>query len=69
MLPSAYFYFDTLYEGNCLKSMTIYGGGFGHGAGMSQNGAKCLAGLGMTAEDILKYYYSDVLIEEMTNLQ
>ena len=23
----------------------------------------------MTAEDILKYYYSDVLIEEMTNLQ
>ena len=49
--------------------MTIYGGGFGHGAGMSQNGAKCLAGLGMTAEDILKYYYSDVLIEEMTNLQ
>lgn len=69
LLPSAYFYFDTLYEDNCLKSMTIYGGGFGHGAGMSQNGAKCLAGLGMTAEDILKYYYSDVLIEEMTNSQ
>lgn len=62
LLPSAYFYFDSLYEGNSLNSMTIYGGGFGHGAGMSQNGAKCLADMGMTAENILKYYYSDVEI-------
>ena len=65
LLPSGYFYFDTLYENNCLKSMTIYGGGFGHGAGMSQNGAKCLANLGMTVEDIVKYYYKDIQIEKM----
>lgn len=65
LLPSAYFYFDSLYEGNSLKSMTIYGGGFGHGAGMSQNGAKCLANMGMTAENILKYYYTDVEIGEV----
>lgn len=63
LLPSAYFYFDALYENNGLKSMTIYGGGFGHGAGMSQNGAKCQANLGMSAEDILKYYYNDIVIE------
>lgn len=67
LLPSAYFYFDALYEGNGLKSMTIYGGGFGHGAGMSQNGAKCLANMGMTAEDILKYYYTDIEIEELAD--
>lgn len=66
LLPSAYFYFDALYEDNCLKSITIHGGGFGHGAGMSQNGAKCLAGQGITAQDILKYYYTDVEIEEVT---
>lgn len=65
LLPSAYFYFDTMYEGNCLKSMTLYGGGFGHGAGMSQNGAKCLAKRGMKAEDILKYFYSDVEIKSV----
>ena len=65
LLPSAYFYFDALYENNGLKSMTIYGGGFGHGAGMSQNGAKCLANLGVGAEDILKYYYNDIVIEEI----
>lgn len=65
LLPSAYFYFDTLYEENCLKSLTLYGGGFGHGAGMSQNGAKCLAKLGMGAEDILKYFYSDVEIKSV----
>ncbi len=65
LLPSAYFYFDTMYEDNCLESMTLYGGGFGHGAGMSQNGAKCLAGLGMAAEDILKYFYSDVEIKSI----
>lgn len=65
LLPSAYFYFDTMYEDNCLKSMILYGGGFGHGAGMSQNGAKCLAKLGMAAEDILKYFYSDVEIKSV----
>ena len=45
--------------------MTIYGGGFGHGAGMSQNGARCLADMGRTAEEILKYYYTDIVIQEM----
>ena len=65
LLPSAYFYFDTMYEENCLRSMTLYGGGFGHGAGMSQNGAKCLAQLGMAADDILKYFYSDVEIKSV----
>ncbi len=65
LLPSAYFYFDCMYEEQSLKSMTIYGGGFGHGAGMSQNGAKCLANMGLAAEDILRYYYTDIEIAPM----
>lgn len=66
LLPSAYFCFDVMYDNQCLKSMTICGGGFGHGAGMSQNGAKCLADMGKCAEEILKYYYTDVEIKEIT---
>ena len=31
-----------------------------HGAGMSQNGAKCLANKGYSAEQILNYYYNDI---------
>lgn len=37
--------------------------GYGHGVGMSQNGADSLAKQGMTYEEIIKYYYRDVEIE------
>ena len=37
----------------------IYGGGFGHGVGMSQNGAKALCAMGYTYKDILQYYYKN----------
>ena len=62
-LPSAYFYIQKEYDntgesGNNLNQIIIYGAGFGHGCGMSQNGAKCLAGRGLTAEEILTYYYN-----------
>lgn len=64
LLPSAYFYFDALYEEGCLTGMHIYGGGFGHGEGMSQNGAKRLAQSTASAEEILRYYYMDITIED-----
>ena len=35
----------------------LIGGGFGHGVGMSQNGAKNMAAAGYKAEDILQFYY------------
>ena len=38
--------------------------GYGHGAGMSQYGAKYLAESGFTYEDILKYYYKGVVVEK-----
>lgn len=48
--------------------MHIYGGGFGHGAGMSQNGAKRLAQSGASAEEILRYYYTDIAIEDIKKI-
>ncbi len=36
--------------------------GYGHGVGMSQYGANCLAAQGKTYREILSYYYTDVEI-------
>lgn len=41
----------------------IRGSGWGHNLGLSQYGAKAMAELGYTAEDIIHYYYSNVTIE------
>ncbi len=63
LLPSAYFEMEKLYEGKQLMKLVLSGGGMGHGVGMSQNGAKCLANEGFCAEEILKYYYEGVEVE------
>lgn len=52
-LPSPYYYIEE--DGD---SFTIYGGGFGHGVGMSQNGAQILAEEGYNYKFILRHYYS-----------
>lgn len=54
LLPSAYF---TVEKGN--NYFVVRGGGYGHGAGMSQYGAKYLAAKGKTYEEILMHYYRD----------
>jgi len=54
LLPSAYFTVER--EGNYFK---VRGGGHGHGAGMSQYGAKYLAAKGRSYEEILMHYYQD----------
>ena len=43
--------------------ITISGKGYGHGVGMSQWGAKILAEQGKTAEEIVEYYFNDIVIE------
>ena len=63
LLPSAYFYIEKIYnkkgeKGDTLKQIMIHGAGYGHGCGMSQNGAKGLAERGLTAAEILAYYYN-----------
>ena len=43
---------------------TLNGKGWGHGVGMSQNGAIGMAREGFSYDEILKWYYTDVEIEE-----
>ena len=57
LLPSAFFTIEKKTEGDKLTGITISGGGYGHGVGMSQNGVKALADTGKNYEAILAYFY------------
>jgi len=59
LLPSGYFIIDTLSDEENL-SFQLTGGGFGHGAGMSQNAAKQMAEQGYLYADILKFFYNGI---------
>jgi stage II sporulation protein D len=59
LLPSAFFVIDQEKEDGKLKSLTLTGGGYGHGVGMSQNGVKSLSDAGKTYEEIVSYFYKD----------
>ena len=57
LLPSGFFVMETgQTEGNMIR-YTLTGGGYGHGAGMSQNGAKALGACGKGYEEILAVYF------------
>ena len=57
LLPSAFFTIEK--SGDVF---VLHGGGYGHGIGMSQNGAKVLALKGYSYQAILSYYYTGVEI-------
>lgn len=57
LLPSAFISLETVKSKGMVIGYHIIGGGYGHGRGMSQNGAKGMANLGYSAEEILSYYY------------
>lgn len=59
LLPSSFFIILTGKEDGNVVGYTLVGGGFGHGVGMSQNGAKEMAKAGWNAWDILTYFYED----------
>lgn len=58
LLPSAFACIDFSRdaEGN-VEEISIYGGGYGHGVGMSQYGTYGLTLLGKTWQDIILHYY------------
>lgn len=62
MLPSAFFY---VVKDKNSKQYIIKGGGFGHGAGMSQNGANEMAKQGYTYEEIIKHYYNGITLKKI----
>ena len=57
LLPSAFCIIDRNEENGVLKSLTITGGGYGHGVGMSQNGVKALVDAGKEYDEIVEYFY------------
>lgn len=58
-IPSAFFTVEKVDGG-----IKFYGGGFGHGAGMSQTAVKNMIASGKNYEEILKFFYTDVEIRE-----
>ena len=61
MLPSAYFVADEIKDGDNITGYQFVGGGYGHGAGMSQNAAKIMSET-MSFKDILEFFYADIEI-------
>ncbi len=62
LLPSAYFALTPAKKGYVLD-----GGGYGHGIGMSQNGANGMAKAGMKYTEILMKFYQNITIENVYN--
>lgn len=57
LLPSGFFYIDPVHFDDTLISYNIYGGGYGHGVGMSQNGANRMAQAGLNCQEILENFF------------
>lgn len=66
LLPSAYFIIEPEISssGNC-ESISLTGGGYGHGVGMSQNGARQAALQGMSCKEILELFYGGLEQKEV----
>ena len=52
---------------NELESITIYGGGNGHGAGMSQYGSMGMAQQGFDYKQILEHYFDGAQVQKIIN--
>lgn len=65
MVPSAFFTIETLKENGFVVGYTLSGGGFGHGVGLSQNGARNMAAAGYTCDDILGFFYKGCVLQEI----
>ena len=65
MLPSGFFVVDKVEEDGKLTAFRFRGGGFGHGAGMSQNGANHMAEAGKTYEEILNLFYEGTTLSQI----
>lgn len=57
-------FFSVTREGN---SIILRGRGYGHGVGLCQEGAMVMAARGFLSDEIIKFYYSDVIITDVKN--
>ena len=60
LLPSVYF---TMGYDEATGTYPIYGGGYGHGVGMSQNAAEGMAKQGYSYRDILNFFFQNITIQ------
>lgn len=66
ILPSAFAAFEIERDqDDQITKVVIYGGGNGHGVGMSQWGMKGMADQGYQYEEILKNYYTDIQLQKI----
>jgi len=65
LLPSGFFVITTGKEKGNVVGYSLTGGGFGHGVGMSQNGAKEMAKHGYSAQEILLFFYDGCYLENI----
>lgn len=69
ILPSGFFVLSSGKEKENVIGYTLSGGGFGHGVGMSQNGARNMAKCGYTSDDILHFFYDGCTIQNVYSNQ
>jgi len=54
---------DVIYLDDDTDKLIINGKGYGHGVGMSQQGAQVMGRMGFTYKEILHYYFTDIEIK------
>jgi SpoIID/LytB domain protein len=67
-LPSPFFVIESQLQKGKLKGIIIYGGGYGHGVGMSQYGVIGLAKAGRSYNEILNIFYKDIKITDYEDI-
>lgn len=65
LLPSAFLVLNLAKDQDSVTGYTLTGGGFGHGVGMSQNGAKNMAKEGYTSDEILTFFYDGCIVKNV----
>lgn len=66
IMPSAFFVIEPIEDKDGkLMGYTFYGGGNGHGVGMSQNGVKGMVDKGYNYKEILKHYYPGTEVKKI----
>ena len=65
LLPSAFFIVECSQKDGNVIEYSVLGGGYGHGNGMSQNGAGNMAKEGYSYTDILMTFYENCSLEKI----
>lgn len=65
LLPSSFFTLKCTEADGAVATLEITGGGFGHGVGLSQNGANQMAKRGKYYQDILFFFYKDTRLIDL----